>query len=362
MTIFAMDLGNKQTKLYSEKTDKKGKVLPSHFIYSSDLGNDQTSIFKNTLNIHTYKTSFDDEQYSWGADMHRLHIEDKFLDTISFENRYNTEDFKLLANFALAELASDFGKEAVNSILEVTVITGVPSDDFNETDVKHIMNVLDGDHTITRDGVNYIVRVKDVNVLPQAVGTVYNEILDDTGFVKSDKESLLEEEIVVNDIGGGTHLIDVLKNMNLSASYQSTSGIFVLYDMVVNSVKNNHPQGNSITVYEVEQILRQGNSDDGYVYKPSKNVSIDITKEVKSATRKYSREVINRINTSLKQSSSIDTMLFTGGGANLIDQKSVIDRYQHSIFVDQSETANVQGFYKYGVALSLETEAAATEE
>ncbi|WP_311080788.1 hypothetical protein [Paenibacillus polymyxa] len=56
------------------------------------------------------------------------------------------------------------------------------------------------------------------------------------GYVKEDQSSLLEEQVVV-DIGGGTLLIDTLKNMNLSSPRtQKPTGAFDLYDRIVNLV------------------------------------------------------------------------------------------------------------------------------
>ncbi|MFV8830112.1 hypothetical protein [Alkalihalobacterium sp. APHAB7] len=364
MIIFGMDLGNKQTKLFSAKTEEK--VIPSHFLYHDDLGNERTSIFNSNIDIHKYKVNFDDEPYAWGKDLHKLHMEDKFLDTISFEKRYETEEFKLLANFALAELASDFGDQATSNVLPVTVVTGVPSDDFNETDVQSIMKVLQGDHTIKRDEKDYIVRVEDVHVIPQSVGSVYNELIDSNGYMIEENESYLEEEIVVVDIGGGTVLIDVLKNMNLVNQTQFPTGIHELYDQIVTAAKEN-PNNSRITTYDVEQILRNGSDEKGYYFKPNKDQSNSITEIVVNTRKKYTRELVNKINRTIKQSHSIDTMLFTGGGANLIDQAKVQERYKRAIFVENSETANVTGFYKYGKAIELENsdahkEVATTEE
>lgn len=91
------------------------------------------------------------------------------------------------------------------------MVTGVPSDDFNESSVKDLINVLDGRHTITIDDISYTIDVKEVQVIPQSVGTVYNELLNNQGEINPEKEHYLEEEITVVDIGGGTILIDTLK-------------------------------------------------------------------------------------------------------------------------------------------------------
>ncbi|WP_324618528.1 hypothetical protein [Bacillus subtilis] len=368
MIIFGLDLGNKQTKLFSTKTigngDNKveGKVLPSHFLYYDDLGNAETSVFGNKLNIRKYKTEFDDEEYGWGPDLHKVHNNENLLDTIGFEKRYSTHEFKLLANFALGELAKDF-EEATDNILAVNVVTGVPSDDFNESSVKDLIKVLNGRHNITIDDVSYTVDVKEVQVIPQSIGTVYNELLDNDGHINPEKEYYLEEETTVVDIGGGTILIDTLKNMNLASKTQYTTGIYTLYDMIIEKAKDKGNEYSSLTAYDLEVILREGNDDKGYYFKPNKNVTLDISDIVKRVRARYTRDLINKINKTIKSTSSTDTMLLTGGGANLVDRDEIVARYKFALFAENSETANSKGFFKYGKAvMNSDEEAAATVE
>src|SRR5690625_5618170 len=141
MELFALDLGNIQTKIKSSKLEK---VLPSKFAYYEDLGNQSTSISKSNLDIKEYKVNFDDDfTYAWGSDINKAKVK-RFTDTIAFENRYSTPNFKLLANFAIGELAKDF-PEAKDNILNVNIVTGVPTDEFNERSVMSIMKVLKGD-------------------------------------------------------------------------------------------------------------------------------------------------------------------------------------------------------------------------
>src|SRR5699024_9375699 len=166
-------LGNLQTKLKSSKAEK---VLPSRFLDYEDLGDQRTSIFDSKLQLNKYKTNFDPMfEYAWGKDLLKINSKGTYIDTIHFEDRYSTNEFKLLSTFAIGELAKDY-KEAKEGILEVIIVTGVPTNDFNETAVKDIMNVLDGDHNISINDESINVRVKEVKVIPQPVGTVYNEI------------------------------------------------------------------------------------------------------------------------------------------------------------------------------------------
>ncbi|WDZ64111.1 hypothetical protein MF628_08235 [Paenibacillus polymyxa] len=60
----------------------------------------------------------------------------------------------------------------------------------------------------------------------------------------------------------------------------------------------------------------------------------------------YTREILNTISTTLKATLRNDTVLFTGGRSNLIGQKEVKAHYKFARFVEDSEIANVLGFYK----------------
>ncbi|AOZ94934.1 plasmid segregation protein ParM domain-containing protein [Paenibacillus crassostreae] len=372
MVIFSLDLGNKQVKLVSEKTleikreaeasgkknsDKSivesigAKVLPSHFLDYDDLGDQRTAIASDKpLQLDKYTSGTDkDFSYAWGNDLHLVHAEDKFISTIGFENRYKKHEFRLLTDFSLAELARDY-EEAKTGILEVIVSTGVPTDDFNGTAVQDITQTLLGDHNITVNNESLNIRVKEVHVNPQPVGTAYNEVLDFEGYVREENASLLDEQVVVVDIGGGTLLIDTLKNMNLSnPRNQKPTGAYEIYDRVVNLATDAGIKG--ITSFEVERILREGNTSEGYFFRPNKNESFPITAYVNKAIIKFTREVLNTINTTLKGSLRVDTMLFTGGGSNLIKQEDIKEQYKYSKFVADSEIANVLGFYKYAKAL-----------
>ncbi|MBL5783481.1 plasmid segregation protein ParM domain-containing protein [Heyndrickxia sporothermodurans] len=350
MEVFALDIGNKQTKMISSKTlvnEKKGsKVFPSIFMYHEDLGN-QVTMFKQKKLIEKYSSNIDQEfEYAWGKEINQINTP-KFLDTLTFSNRYSTQEFKLLSTFALGELARDF-EEAEKGILECIVVTGVPSDDYNEETIKKLMKVLQGDHNIKINDKSYNIRVKEVQVMNQPIGTIYNEILDDEGFVQD--ESYFEDTVTIADLGGGTFLVDTLQGLQLDSKRrdQKNTGSYDLYDRILSAAIDSGIKG--LSQYKIEQILRNGNQKEGYYYKPNRNESISITNIVNKAIIKYTREIINTVQTAVKDVDSIDKILFTGGTSNLIDQIPVKDTFKYAYFVEDSEIANVKGYYKYGLA------------
>lgn len=349
MEVFALDLGNIQSKL---KSSKKEEVIPSKFARYEELGNQSTSMRKSELDINEYEVNFDDTfSYAWGVDIAKAKVS-RFIDTLNFENRYAMREFKLLATFAIGELAKDF-KEAKNSILEVNVVTGVPTNEFNEEEVKSIMNVLKADHNITINGERLNIRVNEVKVLPQPVGTIYNEMLDIKGNIE--KEDFEQQTIAVADCGGGTVLVDTLNDMNLSDTrrIQEEIGAHTLYDdIIANCIK----EGITLRKNDIEDILRTQTGK--YFYKQNIDESFEITKIVNRSIQKYTDDIINTVGSALKGTSNIDVHFFTGGGANLINQKQVLNRYKRAYFIKDSETANVKGFYKYGEATNVGDEVA----
>lgn len=349
MEIFAIDLGNKQTKMISSKTlanEVNGcKVFPSVFSYYENLG-DRVTVFGTQKNVSKYQTSKDiDTEYAWGKEINKIK-KLKLMDTLKFSSdRYEMREFRLLATFAIGELAKDF-EEAKDGILEVMVITGIPSKDYNKDSVEKLKKVFMGDHQVSIDGISYNVRVKDVKVMNQPIGTIYNEILDFNGNVTD--QSYLSETITIVDIGGGTFIVDTLNEMMMDHGMSDTeyTGAIDLYENIRKKLAQ--AKGFSLSVYEVEDILRNSKNDE-YYYKRNSNEIYPITQYVDEIKRQYTTERINRINAIVKDTSIISKFLVTGGGSNLISKTEFENALKYVKFINNPETANAMGFYKAGV-------------
>jgi plasmid segregation protein ParM len=348
MTVISLDLGNKQTKIF---TEKGVKIFPSYLLREKDLAK-KVMLFENELKISTYSTNFDStNKYAWGKDILNVNVDpDKYINTLNFNDRYNKKPFQLLANFALGEAVRDF-KEAKKGILECSVVTGVPTSDYNELDVAKLIKVLEGDHNIVIDGESHNVRVLEVHVMQQPLGTVYNEMLDLKGYMTN--EAYLSENITVVDIGGGTLIVDTLRALKHEAklSDQKYSGINTLYKDVVTNVSTSKTEISKITAYEVEKIIRNTEDSKELLFRPNKNEVIDITDNIEQEIETYTEDVLYSIDSIVTDQSFIDQFLFTGGGSNIID-KDIIDKaLKYVKYAEKPETANVEGYYKYGKAL-----------
>lgn len=337
--VFALDIGNKQTKIKNKNTEY---ILPSHFLNAENMGSNFGGT-QETSN-HEFKVPFSNEKFVWGETIDTLHLDTYMLDTLIRGNRYADESFKLLTNFAIGLLGKNYD-EAKNGILDVYVVSGMPTKDYNEEAKRNSLHdVLKGQHQVEIDGETYTIRVMDVYLVPQPIGTLYDELLGDDGLTIIN-DHLRTDKVGIIDIGGGTILIDTILNFRLITgdSKQLNTGINDLYKSIASNMDG------EVSLYKLAKTLRAGNSDQEWVYQYSRNNMVNITELVKRKIGTFTKQQINQINTTLDDLISIDTLLFTGGGSNLIDKKLIKESFVNAKFVSNSETTNVNGFYKFGL-------------
>lgn len=201
---------------------------------------------------------------------------------------------------------------------------------------------------MTIDDQIVTVRVRKVYILPQPIGTLYNELLDDQGFIKN--KALLDEKVGIVDVGGGTILIDTILNFELSGKnrQQFNTGVNDLYEAIASRIEGD------VSLYQLEKELRHGNQQHQWSYRFSKNRQDDITELVGKESDRFTRRLVANVTSTLKNLDSIDTLFFTGGGANLINQKILKTTFTNAAIVKDTEVANVNGFYKYGLSQQVQ--------
>ena len=346
MVLFVADLGNKQTKI---KSESKTLVLPSHFVEASQYGNRELMNFaKSEKDAKDFISSRDEDfTYVWGKDLDE-DIVDVVTDTIGFgSSRYSGREFRLLTDFALGELAFDY-QEAKDGILEVSVVTGVPTSDYAQSDaLTAIQKAFKGDHNVKVHGVTLNIRVKDLIVLPQPLGTVIDQISDENGNMI--ENSITNATVGVVDVGGGTVLIDALRKMNMAENGrdQLQRGAFTLYEAIKKELV---AEGYTINEYEIETVVRDGNERESYLWSPDGNQTINITDIVMKQRKLFTRNIASSVKTTYKSMERMQTVLVTGGAANLLIKDEFVKEIKEAKFVEESELANVRGFYKFGLA------------
>lgn len=356
MTIFALDIGNKQSKLKSEHSDY---AIPSVLVNQRDV----QTIFSvgAPKDVNTLKLIGNQNVFYWGTGVLN-YDQNKLLDSLGFGNRYDRNVYQLLNEFALAVLGKDFDNQS--DLEDVHVVVGLPTGDYTQDTinaVKRIFMEQDGElfmpktHLITIDNKEILVKVTDVTTLPQPIGTFYNEVIDSDGIIVN--PNIISKRIGIVDIGGGTALLDQLVNANLDANYrtQLETGANTLYSQVRSALMQRY--GLNADLHKIEILIREGLANDNlsdptFVYIQSDTNRFDITDLVYDEIRHYTSSLINNIQTTFQNLNDVDMLLVTGGTANIIDKTMFEETFGKTTkvrFTNDSEFANVSGFYKYAL-------------
>jgi plasmid segregation protein ParM len=336
--LFCADLGNGYTKL---RTEKGLYVAPSAYIPRGKVNVD----IRGELIGDVY--SVNGQEYVWGERIkeRKSHLGDLIAAYGTGTRRYTLKPFRTFAMIALAAMASQYEEYIVD---DVVVVTGAPT-----ADVKAVKPVLKelfmGSHVVNKNGIEQIVKVVDVKVLEQPLGTIINQYMDD-GF---DFAAESEGTVTVVDFGTGTTLINTYNNLELLEKYSRTfpSGMGAIYNMIASKQSNCAPE-------LVERAIKGDN-----VLRISAHDVRPIGDDVSGAVDEFVDKLVADIELHVDNAST-DVYLLTGGGAAIVGE-AFMEAYgsPSMVIVEDSQTANINGYYKWGQgALALEDILAAEAE
>lgn len=346
MNIFAIDLGNRRVKM---KSDRAEYNYPASYLSAEHIG------FRSINGISVednYCFQLEDDgahSFIWGGDLGIYNLSEKIIDSYARSGRMQQKKAQRLLQFALGRLALDY-KEARAKPLQINLMLGVPITDLHQDSetITLLKEQVIGTHHIKIDEEMISIEIPSedyVSIVPQYMGTVMEMAYDED---MKRVDAYARGRIGLVDIGGGTILVNSANHMTPSpVGSESFEGVnMVIKDIAskVNSTKN----------FIIEQALRSGNPEKGYMYRPNRNEddARDITNIVETVIEKYTRfTVAPLVTSSFPDLEEIDLIIMTGGGVNVISQEALLDeigeRYvSRLVFVENAEQANVRGFYK----------------
>lgn len=345
MTVWAIDLGNDQTKLMS---DKKYYRYPSALLPQSNNGVVWSGETDSSLDKFELQGS--DRVFYWGNGI-LSKPETDLRKTIGFADRYSQAAFRNLCEFSLGKLASDY-PEAKDKAMPVSIVLGLPTGDFNKKKVQEqIKNNFTAhkEHLIIVNGESFMVRIEHCYLIPQPIGTLYDLMYDKQLDLQED---LSQKQVTICDIGGGTVLLDQVNQFqmdNVNRMQLDKGGVSHLLDLISNDIQqeleftpDKHKLGESI-----REKLPTKRID----YRRSESNDDDITEIVKRNIEEYTEQISNDIYSTFQSIDTIDRLVITGGGANLIDRDKLRADFKtlKVVFPENTENANVRGFYKFGL-------------
>lgn len=333
------DLGNGFVKAKSEK----GIIIaPSQIALKSSIGNSSVKdLLVESESINEFESKLDDGSvYVWGENLREVVSEEAIFHTYTHEKRYNNRRYKLLCEFILAELAAGYEEDNIEAI----VVTGMPSTEISTEDNESMKKFLLGTHVVTRNGVEKTIKVVEVRILEQPMGTLLNEYLIDGKMHRN----LTENTITVIDFGSGTTIIDTYKKMKRVESLSKTiyRGMNHIYGEIANIVANKFNL-KSVDPIQIEEGIRND-----FVLKISGRVQHAFEEIAKEVITETIEKTISDLDRSITVRDQIDEFLVTGGGTEIVgDEFKRIYNQEAVKIVDKPQTANVNGYNKLATLL-----------
>lgn len=342
--VVGLDLGNGQVKI---KTDFEEIKMPSSILKRKYAGGDVSLMEGDTA---VYQVADEPDAYVWSDDMKQFNRDNNLEQSRMESGRYTNPSFIRQVNFALARAVKPFPETSDGAFVIDNLVTGLPSNDFNGVAKTQLQKALIGEHNVTVDGVEKHIVVKNVTVIVQPLGTVLYYIIGST-FKMNKSEA--QRTYAVIDLGAGTTLIDRISRMQHSA-IDSISDYYGVVTGLIRQIRANARVGENpltLTDYGVEFALRHQTETDRYIYEFSDTNRQDISEIVADGITEYSTHVANLLATQGQDLMSLDGIIITGGGANIINTDAIKNVLPANSEIElqvpkKSEFANVVGFYR----------------
>lgn len=231
----------------------------------------------------------------------------------------------------------------------INIVTGLPVADYQDKS-ERLGNLLRGRHAITlNEGAGRATRgtvvIDEVQVIPEPLGTVYQQTLNDNGTV-ADK-NLAREKIAVIDVGFQTAEFTISDRGSFldRASRSTDSGIARAFGVI--AAKLREKSGVSLELYRLYDAV-----EDGRV--AIRGSDYDLSKLTDHVFSQLADNVAAEANELWAEEWDIDRIIISGGGGK------VLAPYLNTLLKGRVETieaagdprmTNAVGFHRYGTYL-----------
>ncbi|MFV8836207.1 hypothetical protein ACNSTU_14680 [Aquisalimonas sp. APHAB1-3] len=255
--------------------------------------------------------------------------------------RAEGDDLRILFLGAL----SMFCRESMN---DFQVVTGLPPGRMHLAD--DLVSQLRGDHTVTRhvgrNRQDLSIRLDQVEVVPQPLGTFWSEVLDSRGQLRGDS-NLLRGRVGIIDVGFRTTDFATIVEGEYAPAWSRTVplGISTGYDTLAASLATQY--GLEREPYTLDQAVIDGEV----------NVSgrrVDITDLRDQILGEVATKLMVELQ-SLWQLTEYDAVLLTGGGAHVLE-RYLRPQVPQSVMVSDPVTANARGYMAWGTYQNLDVQ------
>lgn len=255
------------------------------------------------------------------------------------QDRFMTDSAKVLALAVAAELTE--------SDEPIGIVTGLPISTFRQK-ADELARLLRDRHAFTviaPGGARNrrVLEVRDVKVIPQPFGSMYDIVLDDAGAI-GDRQ-MLQQKVGIVDIGFQTSDLTVSdRGTFLERASQSTeTGVGRAFATIAGKVREK--SGVNVELYRLYEAMDEGRIK-------VRGESFDLSRLIEHVLGQLATDIAADVNRLWADEWDIDAIVITGGGGAVLAPYIAPLLNGRVLPVDGSRDArlnNVRGFWKLGV-------------
>jgi plasmid segregation protein ParM len=255
------------------------------------------------------------------------------------QDRFLTDAAKILALAVACDLT--------DADEPIGVVTGLPISAFRQK-ADELGRLLRDRHSLTTiapDGTRSrrILEIRDVKVIPQPFGSMYDMVLDDAGSV-GDRQTL-QQKVGIVDVGFQTSDLTVSdRGTFLERASQSTeTGVGRAFATIAGKVREK--SGVSVELYRLYEAMQDGRIK-------IRGESFDLSRLIEHVLTQLATDIAADANRLWADEWDMDAIVITGGGGAVLAPYLSPLLSGRVLPVDNTRDArlnNVRGFWKLGV-------------
>ena len=255
------------------------------------------------------------------------------------QDRFITDSAKVLALAAASELAQE-GEP-------IHMVTGLPISAFRPK-ADELERLLRGKHsftTIAPDGTRSrtVLDIREVKVIPQPFGSMYDLLLDENGNVGDRK--MMQQKVGIVDVGFQTSDLTVSdRGVFLERASQSTeTGIGRAFATIAGKIREK--SGVTVELYRLYEAMDQGTIK-------IRGDSFDLSRLIEHVLTQLATDIASDANRLWADEWDMDTIVITGGGGAVLAPylaPLLSGRVLPVEISRDNRLNNVQGFRKFGL-------------
>jgi plasmid segregation protein ParM len=257
-------------------------------------------------------------------------LQSRIQSTIFDRSRVHDNTYKMLFVAALVELT-----KFKPNVKRLQVVTGLPVDFFG--DRPEVVKSFEGAYRVTADRTIQVT-VDSVFVAPQPFGSLFRELLNETGKIAN--KDVERGRVGIIDVG--TFTTDFVVADELRYVQRLSGSARIGWSKVINQVQQalGDLYALELMPHEVDRAVQAQE-----VRVRGEPVSLEDL--VQPAVTDIQTAIIARARDLWGAATNLDVILVSGGGGPYL-YDAIQDIYPHALLLDNAFWANVEGLYRFG--------------